>query len=77
MSAIVKLDYPQEIVDFVVKELGSPKAMRRMTTNIREVQPKKVEIHVDEVIAIKAEIVVMWREKKAADQSNDTKGVGK
>ena len=43
--------------------------MRRMSTYLFNVKPKKVELVVDEMLAIKSEIDT-WREKKASEEAN-------
>ena len=53
----------------IAKNLGTPKAMRRMAAYLRYEKPKKVEIVVDEMLAIKSEIEA-WREKKESEEAS-------
>ena len=53
----------------IAKNLGSPKAMYRMTVYLREVQPDSLELIVDEMIAILEEIAA-WRHKKEVKEAN-------
>ena len=52
------------LMGIMEKNLESPKAMRRMTAYVRYVKPRKAELVVDEMLAIRSEIL-SWREKKA------------
>ena len=67
--AIISLGFPEELGNEVVKNLGSPKAMRRMSSYLRQVRPNSVELVVDEMLAIRSEIE-SWRERKAAQEYN-------
>ena len=69
VSSVVGLGFPQELGNEIAKNLGSPKAMRRMTAYLGYVKPKKVEIIVDEMLAIMSEIEP-WREKKTSQEAN-------
>ena len=62
ISAIVSLGFPEELGTAVVKNLGSPKAMDRMTSYLYQVKPKKVELIVDEMLGIMSEIEA-WRDQ--------------
>lgn len=64
VDSLVQLGFPKELGDACARNLGSPKAMRRMTSYLYNVKPKSVELVVDEMLAICSEIGV-WREKKA------------
>ena len=63
------LGYPPELGLLLAKELGSPKAMHRMTVWLHEVKPKSEEEIADELLSIKSDIDT-WREKKAAREAN-------
>ena len=63
------LGYPPELGLLLAKELGSPKAMHRLTVWLHEVKPKSEEEIADELLAIKSDVDT-WREKKAARQAN-------
>lgn len=64
-----KLGYPDALGDEIAKNLGSPKAIERMISYLDYVKPRKIELVVDEMLAIKSEIDA-WREKKASKAAN-------
>ena len=68
-AAVEALGFPAELGDACAKHLGSPKAMRRMIAYLQYEKPKKAEIVVDEMLAIRSEID-LWKEKKAAEEAN-------
>ena len=49
ISAVTNLGFPKELGIEIVKNLGSPKAMRRMNAYLSNVKPKKAELAVDEM----------------------------
>lgn len=63
------LGFPEELGDAIAKQLGSPKAIRRMTAYLYNVRPKSVELVIDEMLAIRSEIDA-WKEKKASEKAN-------
>ena len=67
--AVRSLGYPDELGNEIVKNLGSPKAMRRMTSYIYQAKPNSIEDVVDEMLAIKSEIDA-WRQKKDSLEAN-------
>ena len=69
MTAIRSLGFPDELGEAVVKNLGSPKAMDRMTSYLVNVKPKTPELVVDEMLAIRSEIET-WRAKKDSEDAN-------
>lgn len=69
IGAMMKLGFPEELGVEVVKNLGSPKAMERMISYLVNVKPKKAELVVDEMLAIREEIEA-WREKKESQRAN-------
>jgi len=69
IDTIVELGFPKELGLAIVKNLGWPKAMRRMTAYLRYTRPAKAEIIVDEMLAIREEIL-NWQEKKAGLDAN-------
>ena len=69
VNAITSLGYPAEFGKEIAKNLGSTKAMYRMTVYLREVQPNSPELIADEMIAILEEIAA-WRQKKEAEEAN-------
>ena len=68
-KALVSLGFPEELGDIMARNLGSPKAMERMMAYLREVRPKKIELVVDEMLAICSEIAA-WRERKESQRAN-------
>ena len=56
VEAVIQLGFPKELGEEMAKNLGSPKAIDRMTTYLHYVKPKSVEVMVDEMIAICSEI---------------------
>ena len=63
VNTIVALGFPAELGEVAARHLGSPKAMDRMTKYLLYVQPEKVELVVDEMLAIREEIDA-WKRKK-------------
>lgn len=61
--AVVSLGYPEEFADLLAGQLGSPRAIDRLASYIDLAHPGSVEMIVDEMAAIQAEIEA-WREKK-------------
>ena len=68
-EALVALGHPAELADEIAKNLGSPKAMERMTSYLTYVKPAKVELVIDEMLAICSDIQ-SWRDKKASEEAN-------
>jgi len=69
VQVLENLGFPKEIGNSIAKELGSPKAIRRMTAYLRQVRPRSMELIADEMIAICSEIAV-WRDKKESLKAN-------
>ena len=69
MSAVRSLGYPDKLGEEIVKNLGSPKALDRMTSYIYQAKPKSMEEVVDEMLAIRSEIET-WRAKKDSEDAN-------
>ena len=69
IRTITALGFKEELGYMVAKNLGSPKAIHRMTSYLSQVKPKKEELVVDEMLAIMSDIAA-WREKKASKQAN-------
>lgn len=61
-AAVSSLGYPEEFADLLARELGSPKAIDRMVAWISYEKPGNIELIVDEMLAIRAEIEE-WRKK--------------
>ena len=62
-SALSSLGYPEEFADLLAGQLGSPKAIDRLASYVRQAKPRTVEMIVDEMLAIQSDIDA-WREKK-------------
>ena len=69
VNAITSLGYPAEFGDEIAKNLGSPKAIWRMTAYLDKAKPDRVEDVVDEMLAIRAEIE-NWRSRKESLEAN-------
>ena len=69
MTAVRSLGYPDKLGEEIVKNLGSPKAMDRMTRYIYQAKPSSMEEVVDEMLAIRTEIEA-WRVKKDSQEAN-------
>ena len=65
IRAVTTLGFSSELGNLLARELGSPKAIDRMTSYVRQAKPHSEEMLVDEMLAIKAEIDA-WRERKEA-----------
>ena len=68
VAAVTGLGYSAELAELMARELGSPKAIDRMTSYIRQARPRTEEMLVDEMLAICAEIET-WREKKESQEA--------
>jgi len=66
---LLRLGFPEDLGDAAARMLGSPRAIDRLNSYLRQVKPKKIEMVVDELLAIRAEIDA-WRDKKASEQAN-------
>ena len=69
VNSVASLGFPEELGYEMAKNLGSPKAIRRMNAYLRYEKPKSVEVIVDEMLAIKSEIE-NWKERKEAQNAN-------
>ena len=69
VRAIKTLGFPEALGNEVARNLGSPKAMERMTVYLKTVKPRKAELVVDEMLAIMSEIQE-WRERKTSREAN-------
>ena len=69
MTAMRSLGFPDELGEAVVKNLGSPKAMDRMTSYLRNVRPTTPELVVDEMLAIRS-VVETWKARKESLEAN-------
>lgn len=69
VDAVVELGFPQQLGDAMAQQLGSPKAMDRLTSYLVNVQPHSAELIVDEMLAISSDISV-WKDKKESFAAN-------
>lgn len=69
-AAVAALGYPEEFADLLAKQLGSPKAIDRMTSYLFQARPGSMEMIVDEMLSICAEIDA-WREKKESREAQE------
>ena len=69
MQALVSLGFPEALGEQIVKNLGSPKAMDRMTSYLNNVKPGKAELVVDEMLSICSDIA-RWKDKKESERAN-------
>ena len=60
--------FPEEFADLLAKQLGSPKAIDRMTDWLYHVRPRSVEMVVDEMLAICSDIEA-WKKKKESQEA--------
>ena len=68
VAATTALGFSAELAELMARQLGSPRAIRRMTSYVRQARPRSEEMLVDEMLAICAEIET-WREKKASEEA--------
>ena len=71
VSAVTALGFSTELAELMARQLGSPKAIDRMTAYVQQAPPDSEEMLVDEMLAICAEIQA-WREKKAGEEAQLT-----
>lgn len=67
-SAAAALGYPEELADLLARQLGSPGAMDRMAAYLEKARPRNMEMIVDEMLAIQADIDA-WRGKKESQEA--------
>ncbi|MCR4707531.1 MAG: hypothetical protein K5746_06250 [Clostridiales bacterium] len=68
VAAVTSLGFSAELAELMAAQLGSPKAIRRMTAYVYEAHPRTEEMLVDEMLSICAEID-SWRERKASREA--------
>jgi len=67
-AAVASLGYPEEFAGLLAGQLKSPKAINRMTAYLYQAKPASVEMIVDEMLAICADMDA-WREKKESREA--------
>ena len=68
-AAVIELGFPEELAAAISKNLGWPKAMRRMTAYLYNARPGRPELIADEMLAIREEILT-WKAKKSSQAAN-------
>ena len=68
VEAVQSAGFPAEFGELMARQLGSPKAIDRMTSYIYQAHPQTEEMLADEMLAICAEIDA-WREWKASQEA--------
>ena len=68
ISTIEYLGFPAELGELIARQLGSPKAIDRMTAYLNYARPTDAAVVVDEMLAIRAEIDA-WKEKKESQEA--------
>ena len=68
VRAVTALGFDAELGTLMARELGSPRAIDRMTSYIWQARPRDAEMLVDEMLAIKSEIEA-WRERKESQEA--------
>ena len=69
IQTLTQLGFREDLGLAIAKNLGSPKAMGRMTSYLVNVKPRSEELVVDEMLAICSEISA-WKERKASEEAN-------
>ena len=70
IEAVASLGFPREFGEVMARQLGSPKAIDRMTSYVYQAKPATEEMLVDEMLAICEEISA-WREKKDSREAQE------
>ena len=68
VAAVTGIGFSAELAGLMARQLGSPKAIDRMTSYVHQAHPRTEEMLVDEMLAICAEIET-WREKKESQDA--------
>lgn len=68
VAAVTGIGFSAELAELMARQLGSPKAIDRMTSYVYQACPRTEEMLVDEMLAICAEIET-WREKKESQEA--------
>ena len=70
-AAVTALGFSAELAELMARQLGSPKAIDRMTAYVNQARPDSEEMLVDEMLSVCAEIAA-WKEKKAGEEAQIT-----
>lgn len=69
LAAMRQLGLPEELGELIARQLGGPKAIRRMTAYLHHAKPGSAEEVVDEMLAISSDID-RWHKKKESEEAN-------
>ena len=69
IDEMMALGFSEELGILIAKNLGSPKAMERMTSYLINFKPKTEELIVDEMLSICSDIA-RWKDKKESEAAN-------
>ena len=67
-AALRALGYPDELADLLARQLKSPRAMDRMAAYLSQARPASLEMIIDEMLAICADVET-WRRKKESQEA--------
>jgi hypothetical protein len=67
VAAVTGIGFSAELAELMARQLGSPKAIDRMTSYVYQAHPRTEEMLVDEMLAICSEIQT-WREKQESQE---------
>ena len=67
-AALSAAGYPAELAQLMAQQLGSPRAIDRMTAYVRHGYAHSLEMLVDEMLAISADAKT-WREKRESQEA--------
>lgn len=68
-AALEGQGFPGEVADVLARDLGSPRAISRMASYIRQARPDSMEMIADEMISIREEIDA-WKRKNDNLEAN-------
>ena len=68
VAAVTGIGFSAELAELMARQLGSSKAIDRMTSYVHQARPFTEEMLVDEMLAICAEIET-WKEKKESQEA--------
>ncbi len=68
VKAVAGLGFPSALGELMAKQLGSPRAMKRMISYLYNVKPRSSELVVDEMLSICSD-TERWREKKESEEA--------
>ena len=67
-EALIRAGYPAGLADIMAKQLGSPRAIDRMTSYVRHGYGRNMEMLADEMLAICADAEA-WRDRKESQEA--------